>query len=189
MTSLKFLPAALLTAILAGCAGKAPPPQMKMAFGVPDGTVKYKPVAGKNLSLKLVSKPVVHAGETAVLTFALCNNGNRSIEIPEWYSNESDNIVIFAQPWLTGMKAPDPQNWIELSFNLKQPVFHHPLILMPGNQVMVAQELPFIEKIRNISPGMERRYFIKAQTNLKSLKLESEIIVLKVLPRKKTGEK
>ena len=189
MKYLKLLPAALLTAILAGCGGKAPPPQMKMAFGVPDGTVKYQPVSAKNLSLRLVGKPVVFAGEQSALTFALYNTGSKSISIPEWYSNESDNLVIFAQPWLTGMKTPDPDNWTELSFDLKQPVFHHPLVLMPGNQVLVTQTLPFVEKIRNISQGMERRYFIKSKINLKSLQLESEVMTLKVLPRKKTGEK
>ncbi|MBE6356456.1 MAG: hypothetical protein E7058_05005 [Lentisphaerae bacterium] len=190
MNHVKLLPAVLLTAIISGCVSKEPPPPpQKMAFGVPDGTAKYKPVSAKNLSLQLVGKPTAHAGERTVLTFMLTNTGMTKIEIPEWYSNESDNIVLFAQPWLTGMKKPDDANWVELSFDLKRPVFHHPLILMPDNKVMVAKELPFVKNIRKISKGMERRYFIKAKVNLKSLKLESDVLVLRVLPNNKTGEK
>ena len=101
--------------------------------------------------------------------------------------NENDNVKIFIQPYLTGMTAPASDAWIELSPRLKQPVFHHPLTLMPGNQVMVVKELPFVQKIR-VAEGKMRRYFIKGKINLQSLDLSSDVYVLQILSNNKTKD-
>ena len=164
---------------VAGCSTSRMP-EMKTAIGVPDGKVAYKPVPTRGLSLRMPGKTTVYAGEKTALTFAIANNGSKAVTIAEWYSCEPDNLIIMVQPWLTGMKEPDPDNWIELSFDLKKPVMHYPMTLLPGNQAMVAKELPFVEKLQ-VSPGMARRFFVKAKTNLKSLPLESEVITLQVV--------
>lgn len=173
--------------IFTGCVTEEGP-KMKMVLGVPAGTVEFKPVPTRNLSLKMISKDTVYAGEKTTLIFALSNNGFREISIPEWYSCEQDNLIIMVQPWLTGMTDPDPEAWIELDFDMRRPVMHYPIKLLNGNKVLVDKELPFIEMLQ-VSPGKMRRYFVKAKTNLKSLQLESEIIRLKVLPKRKSGEK
>ena len=90
------------------------------------------------------------------------------------------------QPWLTGMKEPDPDGWIELSNELKKPVLHYPLTLMPGNKALVSKKLDFIENIK-VSPGKFRRYFVKAKMNLKSVELQSKVYTLQVFSKQTTG--
>lgn len=192
MKTTALLPGVLGVLLWTGCSSTPPEmPKMKMTMGIPDGTVEYKPLSpaeSSDLSFQMISKPTVCAGEKTALIFALSNDGNRSISIPEWYTWEQDNVVLFVQPWLTGMTEPHPESWIELSFDMKQPVMHYPVTLLPGNKVIVTKELPFIEKLQ-VSPGKARRYFVKAKLNLKSLPIESEVITLQVLSKNKTGEK
>ncbi len=185
--TLPILP--LLTVLLAvsGCAVKTEP-KMKMGFGLPDGLVEYKKITAPDLYLNLISKPVLHAGAGEELIFALRNAGLRRINIPEWFRNEPENVKLFIQPFLPGMKSPDPDSWIELVEPVKQPVIHLPLVLMPDNQVMISKKLEFVDKMR-ITPGMERRFFLKAQINLKSLNTESETVVLRILSKSAKGEK
>lgn len=163
-------------------------PKMKMALGVPDGMVKYDPISANGLVLRWVGKKEAYAGTKTSLIFTLTNNSGKQVSIPEWYSCETDNVVIYIQPWLNGMKEPVRDGWIKLSFDLRQPILHYPLQLMPGNQVMVEKKLDFVEKL-HVSPGKERRYFVKASLNLKSLKLNSEVSVLRILPKKQGAAK
>ena len=186
MKMIKFVPALLLLAC--GCVSHPQVPKMKMAMGVPDGKVKYAPVPADNLSLQLLSKPYLYAGKSGSLIFALSNNGSQAISIPEWYAKEQDNITVFVQPWLTGMKEPHPDAWTKLDFELTQPVMHYPMTLLPGNKALINKNLEFIQHLK-VSQGMERRYFVKAEMNLKSLKLSSKIITLRILPSQKSGEK
>lgn len=189
MKKTMLLPGVLGVLLWAGCSSTPPEmPKMKMTMGVPDGTIEYKPVSSKNLSLKMLSKPTVYAGDKTALIFALSNDGERSVSVPEWYTWEQDNLRLFVQPWLTGMTEPHPDGWTELSFDMKQPVMHYPITLFPGNKVMITKYIPFIEKLR-VSPGKARRYFIKAKLNLKSLPMESEVIILQVLSKKQSEEK
>ena len=168
-----------------GCSGGEPEmPRVRMAMGVPDGEVTYKPVESSgNLKLRMVSRTEVFAGEKTSLVFSIANRGRKEVSIPEWYGFEPDNLIVYVQPWLSRMTEPDPESWTELSFDMKKPVLHYPIVLLPGNQVMIEKELPFIEKLQ-VSPGKERRYFIKAETNLKSLKLATDVMVLKVRPKR-----
>jgi hypothetical protein len=105
----------------------------------------------------------------------------KNIRIVEWFSNEPDNVIVYCQPWLTGMTEPDELAWTELSFDVRRPPIRYPLELMPGNQVLVTKELPFVDKLA-ISPGAERRFFIKAKLNLQSVSATSPVSVLIVRP-------
>ena len=172
--------------VLAGCLSQPEMPKMKMAMGIPDGTVEYKKVSTKNLCLNLLSKKDVFAGEKTELIFALSNNSQKTVLIEEWYSFEPDNIKLNIQPWLTGMKEPDADGWIELTQTLKKPVLHYPMTLMPGNKALISKKLDFVEKLQ-VSPGKMRRYFVKAEMNLKSVKLQSEVYVLQVFSKRTTG--
>ena len=85
------------------------------------------------------------------------------------------------------MTGPDDSGWIELSFDPKRPPIRYPLELMPGNRVFVTKELPFISKLA-VSPGAERRFFIRARLNLTSVDVATEttsIIVRNPPPKKK----
>ena len=173
--------------IFSGCLSQPEMPKMKMAMGIPDGTVEYKTISTKNLTLKLLSKKDVFAGEKTELVFALSNHGLKTVSIDEWYSNETDNIKLSIQPWLTGMKEPAADGWIELTPELKKPILHYPMTLMPGNKALVSKKLDFVEKLQ-VSAGKCRRYFIQAEMNLKSVKLQSEVYVLQVFSKRTTGD-
>ena len=150
---------------------------------------EYKKITAADLYLNLVSKPLLSAGGSGELVFALRNAGTKRVNIPEWLRNEPENVKLFVQPFLPGMNEPAPDSWIELVDPVQQPVIHSPLILMPDNQVMVSKKLEFVSKMR-IAPGMERRFFLKAQINLKSLDTESETVVLRIQSNiKEKGEK
>ena len=174
----------ILLLLCSSCSTPPEAPKMKLVMGVPAGKMKYEKISSEFLSLNLLTTPVVYAGKSASLIFALRNFGSKEIKIQEWYKEEPDNIIMYIQPYLPGMKAPDPDAWIEINdVNETKQRFHYPLSLMPDNQVMVTKKLPFISKIR-ISPGKERRFFLKAKLNLKSVDLSSDVIVIKVLPEK-----
>lgn len=176
-----MLTAAMLTALLfSGCVRKERIPRTMIGeFDTPGK--KYAPVNPAGLKIQLISKPVIHAGKSASLIFSLRNQSNNRINIREWLSNEPDNLVLYVQPYLTGMTAPDPASWTKLELPRKRPVIHYPLILMPENQVLVTKNLDFIAKLY-VPPRSERRFFLRAESTLQSLKLASEVIVLHVLP-------
>ena len=177
-----LLSAALLA--LAGCVRTEV--KAKRALGV-EPQPSYPKLVGYRLDLKMVSPRVMYSGSKGEITFSLRNAGKKSIRLDEWFSNEPDNIVVYCQPWLTGMTGPDDAGWIELSFDPKLPPVRYPLELMPGNRVFVTKELPFISKLA-VSPGAERRFFIRAKLNLTSVDVETEttsIVVRNPPPKKK----
>ena len=188
----RWLSAALLLGVLAGggCSSVQEPQRHKLGLGTPDGHEKYEKINSAGLYLNMVSKPVLYAGDDGVLVFALRNSSGKTVEIREWFSNEPENVKILIQPYLPDMTAPDPGAWIELVEPEKRPVIHYPMTLMPDNQAMVSKKLEFIRKME-VSPGMERRFFIQGQLALKSLNLTTEVMVLRILPAKveKKGSK
>ena len=158
----------------------------KRALGV-EPKADYPKLTGYRLELKQVSPRVMYCGSRGEVIFSLRNAGKAPIRIDEWFSNEPDNVVVYCQPWLTGMTGPDDSAWIELSFDPKMPPIRYPLELMPGNRVFVTKELPFISKLA-VSPGAERRFFIRAKLNLKSVDVATtttSIIVRNAPPKKK----
>lgn len=179
--SVLMMLAAVTVACAAGCASSgATERKSKRAMGtLPQEN--YAKLTGYKLSLRTESRNVLRVGEGGRITFALRNLDRKSIRIDEWFSNESDNVVVCCQPWLPGMTVPDEQAWIELSFDIRRPPIRYPLELMNGNQVLVTKELPFVDKLA-ITPGSERRFFIKAKLNLQSVSVESPVSVLIVRP-------
>ncbi len=176
--------AALLLA--AGCVTEPEVRKYKLQMGIPHGSKKYTPVNPAGLRLGLISKPVLYAGEESILTFSLKNSGTGSVNIEEWFRHEPDNLILYVQPYMPGMSSPDPEAWFEISEPLKKPVLHYPVTLMPDNQMLISKKLTFISKM-SVSPGKERRFFLKAALTLDSLKLESDTIVLRVFPAQNKG--
>ena len=163
-----------------GCASTKPERKAKRAMGTMPRK-SYAPLTDYNLALRADSRKIIHVGEGGEITYALRNLDKKNIRIIEWFSNEPDNVIVYCQPWLTGMTAPDEQAWMELSFDVRQPAIRYPLELMPGNQVLVTKTLPFVDKLA-ISPGSERRFFLRAKLNLTSVSVTSPVSVLIVRP-------
>ena len=167
----------LLTLLLAaGCVSETAKP--KAALGTRPRE-SYRPITRHRARLELVGSRQLVAGLPASVTFSLTNGGTEALKVPEWYSYEPDNVLVYCQPWLPGTTAPDESAWIELSFDPRRPPVRYPLELLPGNRVSVTKELPFIEKLV-VSPGAERRYFIKGELTLKSLKLSTPVAAIAV---------
>ena len=182
----------LWTAVVAvaatGCTSNKTERKSKRAMGtLPQES--YAPLTDYKLALRTDPRKIIRVGEGGEITYALCNLDKKNIRIVEWFSNEPDNIIIYCQPWLTGMTEPDEQAWTELSFDVRRPPIRYPLELMPGNQVLVTKVLPFVDKLA-ISPGAERRFFLRAKLNLKSVSVTSAVSVLIVRPGdgKKAGK-
>ena len=187
LTIMVLLP--LMAAVFAGCAGAGndsgknsdkPERQAKRVMGIRPQE-SYAPLSDYRLSLRTDGRRILHVGEGGEVTYALCNQDDKTIRIVEWFSNEPDNVLVYCQPWLTGMTAPDEEAWIPLAFEVPRRAIRYPLELMPGNQVLVTKKLPFVDKLA-ISPGAERRFFLRAKLNLTSVSVASPVSVLIVRP-------
>ena len=148
--------------------------------GVPE-LPEYPPLEHYRLSLRHEGERTLIAGKPARLTFTLVNEDSKPLRLIEWYQNEPDNLRIFCQPWLPGTTEPDPEMWMELYNEVKQPALRYPLDLWPNNRVMISQDFPVVENLV-ISPGAERRCSIKAKLNLNSVDVESPAWAIAVHP-------
>lgn len=151
----------------------------ELGVGVVAELPEYPQLARYKLSLQLVGSRTLTAGRPGRVTFSLRNTDDRPLRLVEWYANEPDNLLIYCQPWLPGTTEPDEGLWIPLSFDVKRPATRYPLEIVPGNDVLVTKELPFVEKLV-VSPEGERRYFIKAVLNLHSVSAESPVAAIAV---------
>lgn len=151
----------------------------ELGVGVVAELPEYPRLARYKLSLQLVGSRTLTAGRPGRVTFSLRNTDDRPLRLVEWYANEPDNLLIYCQPWLPGTTEPDEGLWIPLSFDVKRPATRYPLEIVPGNNVLVTKELPFVEKLV-VSPEGERRYFIKAVLNLHSVSAESPVAAIAV---------
>ena len=151
----------------------------ELGVGVVAELPVYPQLARYKLSLRLVGSRTLTAGRPGRVTFSLRNTDDRPLRLVEWYANEPDNLLIYCQPWLPGTTEPDEGLWIPLSFDVKRPATRYPLEIVPGNNVLVTKELPFVEKLV-VSPEGERRYFIKAVLNLHSVSAESPVAAIAV---------
>lgn len=140
---------------------------------------EYPPLENVRLSLDMLGTREFVAGEPARIPFTLRNYDSRTVRIVEWYANEPDNVKVYCQVWLPGMEEPDDELWLPLEFDVKQPALRYPLELTPGSSTVVNKELTFVENLV-VSPGMERRYFLRGELNLTSIKLSSPVIAISV---------
>ena len=171
----------LLTALLlAGCV-REEVGRSTLALGSKEKK-NYPKITRHRLTLELSNPRLLYAGEGGEITFVLINNDSKPITIDEWYTNEPDNVMISCQNYLPGMNGFRNDGWIDLSFTPRQPPWRYPLTLGPQNRVFITQKLAFVDKLR-ITPGSERRYFVKAKLNLTSLDLESTPAIVVVRNR------
>ncbi len=173
-----YITAALMLALLGtGCVREVT--EQPWGKGIAE-LPEYPPLADYKLSLNLISKRELITGEGGRLMFALKNIDNKPIRLVEWYVNEPYNVQVYCQPWFPGMNGPDPNVWLPIRMEIDpKQTGRFPLDLMPNNEVQIEKELPFVDSLV-VSPNGERRYFIKAELNLKSVKVESPLAAVAI---------
>ena len=162
----------------AGCVTEEPKTLPELQAGTEERSY-YKPITNHRLEFRQVGNNVFETGKKAVVTFRLKNQGKKTVRIDEWRMKDDDNVLLYCQPWLPGMKEPDPNAWISLNDNIPEQSRRNPLTLQVGNMALLNRELPFVEHMY-VSAGKERRFFIKGVLNLKSLTLETPVRAIRV---------
>lgn len=170
MSRLIVIALSLLLTVAAGCSAPRP-----------ERPVDFPPVDAAGLEFGPSGSLMMEAGSPGELTLALRNNGTKTVLIQEWRMNEPDNVRLYCQARPQGVDAPDESMWIALDDPVRTPEYRYMLELFPRNQVLVKRTLGFVENLV-LRPGTERRYFVKAELNLKSLPLSSGVFEISVIP-------
>ena len=175
---------AVLCAVLgAGCVKQEVEYTKKIGFGFKD-KVNYAPIKGHGLTLELSpGSRKFQAGVPGELVFILRNNSSKAIEIPEWYKFDPNNLSVKCQIWLPGNDKPESDMWLDISVPVKRPVWRYPLTIPPRGTQFVSTRLDFPANLV-IREGAERRYFIKAKLNLKSLDVSAPVEYITIFPGK-----
>ena len=173
---------AVLCAVLgAGCIKQEVEYTKKVGFGFKD-KVNYAPLKEYDLSLELSSgSRRFRAGVPGELVFILKNKSSKAVEIPEWHKFDPNNLNVKCQIWLPGSDKPDPDMWLDISLPPKRPVWRYPLTIPPGGTQFVSTRLDFPANLV-VREGTERRYFIKAKLNLKSVNVSAPVEYITILP-------
>jgi hypothetical protein len=176
--------AACVAALFCGCVQeKVEKKEQKFVAGslpLPE----YAPLERYKLAINLEGSRELVAGSNGTLRFSICNTDSVPVKIPEWYVNEPENIQLFCQSWFPEMEKPDENAWVPIEYEktpeqLKQPDFRFPLELAPENRVYIDRDLRIV-RVLKVSPGNERRFFVKAKLNLHSVNVESPVFAISV---------
>lgn len=171
------LPVLLLT----GCVESKVEYTKRYGFGFADRK-NYKKLQDYKLSLNLsTGSREFRAGKSGELIFVLRNEGKKRIKIHEWYKFDPNNLQVDCQIWLPGAEKPEPGMWLDVSVPIRKPVWRYPIVLEPGDTVFVSTKLDFLKNLV-VSPGAERRYFIRAKLNLMSVDVKSSVHSISVRP-------
>ena len=139
----------------------------------------FDPIPDAKLKLEVVGRRELISGVDDSITLRLSNKG-KYIRIEEWYMKEADNFIVYYQPWKPGTNDPDPTAWeVIYPVTLERPV-RYPLDMSPGVAVLVRFGLPFIDGLK-VTPGKERRFFMRAELSLKTVRAETGIFAISVL--------
>ena len=176
--------AACVAAVFCGCVQeKVEKKEQKFVAGslpLPE----YAPLERYKLEINLEGSRELVAGSEGTLRFSIRNADTVPVKVPEWYVNEPENLLVFCQSWFPGTEQPDPDGWIPIELEktpeqLKHPDFRFPLELAPGNRVFIDRDLRIVRPMK-VTPGGERRFFVKAKLNLKSVEVESPVFAVSV---------
>lgn len=183
-----ILPVLLLT----GCVESKVEYTKRYGFGFADRK-HYKKLQDYKLSLDLsTGSREFQAGRSGELIFVLRNEGKKRVKIHEWYKYDPNNLQVDCQVWLPGTEKPEPGMWLDVSSPIRKPIWRYPLTVEPGETVFVSTRLDFLQNLV-VTPGAERRFFIQAKLNLKSVDVKSPVrsIVVRpgVVPKMPAGKK
>ncbi len=178
--------AVLLPLLFSGCV-QSKVEKMEGHMGFVDRQ-SFPEVKGAKLELAVSGNPELISGRDRKVTFILKNLSDSPLNIPEWFSNEPDNIEISCQIWFPNQLAPEPDRWITYPVVPKRPIMRYPLRIGAKMFVSVDVPLEFLNHLI-VKPGTERRYFIKARLNLNSVKAESKVSAITIRPPQKQAAK
>lgn len=176
VTRYRVLIIALLTVMtIAGCNSNKPEyktrnPVKKSYQTLKDYQLRLYPAGNRDFT----------AGQDADLNLCLRNIDKKQIRIDEWYMNEQDNIRIYYHPWQDDLLTFEPAQWTVINPDLKPPVNHFQLVLLPNNSVAITKPLPFIKTLKASADGTERRFLLVAELTLKSVTVRSNIFSVTV---------
>ena len=172
-----WLPALFALLLCVSCTSKKPEPKKRFVFGQAPRE-HYDKIKDCRLSLDLSpGSREFTAGRYAELVFLLRNEGQKEVKIPEWFKFDPNNLKVQCQIWLPGTKGPEPDMWLDVSQPVRQPAWRYPLTIPAGETQFVSARLDFPESLV-VSPGGERRYFVRAKLNLTSVDLSSPVRVI-----------
>ena len=140
----------------------------------------FEPIPDAKLKLEVVGNRNLVSGIDDSITLRLTNVGKNTIRIEEWYMKEADNFIVYYQPWKPNTKEPDPMAWdVIYPVTLDRPK-RYPLDMSPGVNVLVRFGLPFLDGLK-VTPGKERRFFLRATLSLKTVKAETDVFAISLL--------
>ena len=176
-----FVCGAFCLLLFSGCQSKIEKVEkMKSHLGSVDRQ-NFPEVKGAKLEVAVSGNPELISGRDKKVTFIVRNLNNTPISIPEWFTNEADNIEVSCQVWFPGQSGPAEDRWVTYPVTPKRPVMRYPLKLGAKMFVSVDVPLPFLEHLI-VKKGTERRYFLKARLNLHSVSAESKVSAITVRP-------
>ena len=186
MKALFVICSVMVLALFSGCV-ETKVEKMESHLGMVDRQT-FPEVKGAKLELAVSGSPELIAGRDKKVTFILKNLGSAPVSIPEWFTNEADNIEISCQIWFPNQHAPEPDRWITYPVIPKRPVMRYPLRI--GSKMFVSVDVPleFLDHLV-VKPGTERRYYIKAKLNLNSVSAESKVSAITVRAAEKANKK
>ena len=140
----------------------------------------FEPIPDAKLKLEVAGNRNLISGFDDSITLRLTNVGKNAIRIEEWYMKEADNFIVYYQPWKPGTDEPDPLAWeVIMPVTLDRPK-RYPLDMSPGVNVLVRFGLPFLDGLK-VTPGKERRFFLRATLSLKTVKAETDVFAISLL--------
>ena len=163
-------------AFLCGCVREEIKPSIHSGFTLKGDVQKIDSSA---LSLELVGSRDKICGKAQHLTFRLKNNGTAPLTMPDWRSDAASNFLVECQIWFPGTEKPDDALWLTISEPPEKTATRYPLTLDPDNMVTFDVPLEFVESLR-VSPGSERRYFVRARLVLDSAEAVSPVAAFSV---------
>jgi len=135
-----------------------------------------------SLSLQVASAPkTFKAGQEAVVTYKLTNNGKKPLVIYEWMMNEEDNIALYRIVYSPDIKTFDKNAWDgDIPKTAEHPK-RSPLTLNPNNSVFIEKKLKFIKNIGPVElPESGIKYLLIAELNLSTVSVRSQAVIITV---------
>ncbi len=172
---MKYFVAFLTVLLLAGCVSESVQTERRAGFANFQQAAKIGP---HKLSLELVGKREKYCGKEEHLTFRLQNNGADPVTLVDWRLEEAANLRVECQIWYPGTSQPDENAWIIIN-EPPESARRYPLTLDPQNLITIDVPLEFVQSLC-ISPGAERRYFVRATLVLDSVTLSSDVAAFAV---------
>lgn len=173
--------ALLAAALLAGCAGNSDSADAKPA----QTDASAKPAGAKPagyLAITPVGSTTFMAGMPAMVTVAIRNVGQTTVDLPKWYAREADNLIFHYIKSGDGGVIPvdtKPTDWTTQKPMIDKP-FYCPVTLMPENTMILRSELCFVDKME--PPANPEHYLVIVQLNQPEIHLASEPFTVTIVP-------